>query len=43
MAIDFPITVTGRIGREITTNLGQGGPLVRAVTTNGSVAIRTAN
>ena len=42
MAIDFPITVTGKIGREISTNLGQGGPLVRAVTTNGSVAIRTA-
>ena len=28
--IDFPVTVQGRIGREFSTTLGDGGPLVRA-------------
>jgi hypothetical protein len=36
---DFPVTVTGRIGREFSTTLGDGGPLVRAETTNGQVRI----
>ncbi|MGH7713230.1 MAG: DUF4097 family beta strand repeat-containing protein [Gemmatimonadaceae bacterium] len=40
MHVDFPITIQGRIGRRITTTLGSGGPLVRAVTTNGAVRIR---
>jgi len=40
MNIDFPVTIQGRIGRRITTTLGRGGPLVRAVTTNGAVRIR---
>ncbi|MEX2152906.1 MAG: DUF4097 family beta strand repeat-containing protein [Gemmatimonadaceae bacterium] len=40
MNIDFPITVQGFIGRRITTKLGNGGPRVRAVTTNGGVRIR---
>ena len=40
MNIDFPITVQGTIGRRITTQLGAGGPLVRAITTNGAVRIR---
>jgi DUF4097 and DUF4098 domain-containing protein YvlB len=40
MNIDFPITVQGTIGRRITTRLGAGGPLVRAITTNGGVRIR---
>src|SRR5687767_14483096 len=35
MNIDFPITVQGTIGRRITTKLGNGGPRVRATTTNG--------
>lgn len=38
--IDFPVTVQGRIGRSLSTTLGDGGPLVRAVTTNGGVEIR---
>ncbi len=38
--IDFPVTVSGRIGRELSMNLGSGGPLVRAVTTNGGVNIK---
>jgi hypothetical protein len=40
MNIDFPITVQGIIGRRITTKLGNGGPRVRATTTNGGVRIR---
>ena len=38
--IDFPITVTGRIGRHVNTTLGAGGPKIRAVTTNGGVTIQ---
>jgi DUF4097 and DUF4098 domain-containing protein YvlB len=37
--IDFPVTLQGRIGREFSTTLGDGGPLVRAETTNGGVRI----
>src|SRR5438270_395133 len=40
ISIDFPITVQGRIGRQITTTLGSGGARVRAVTYNGGVSIR---
>lgn len=40
MDIGFPITVQGRIDRSLTTQLGQGGPLVRVMTTNGGVTIR---
>ena len=38
--IDFPITVQGRLSDRISTKLGNGGPRVRARTTNGSVRIR---
>ena len=38
--IDFPVTMQGRIGRNISTTLGSGGPLVRVVTTNGGVRVR---
>ena len=44
LALDFPITVQGnltRFDRHIVTTLGAGGPRVRAMTTNGGVAIRT--
>jgi hypothetical protein len=38
--IDFPITIQGRMNRRrLTTELGDGGPLIRAVTTNGGVRI----
>jgi len=40
MRIDFPITLQGSIGRRITTQLGNGGSPIRAVTTNGPVVIR---
>jgi len=38
--IDFPVTVQGRLGRRISTELGRGGPLLRVTTTNGGVRIR---
>ncbi|HUJ22680.1 MAG TPA: DUF4097 family beta strand repeat-containing protein [Bryobacteraceae bacterium] len=38
--IDFPVTVSGEIDRRLSINLGSGGPLVRAITTNGGVSIR---
>ena len=41
--IDFPVTVQGKIGRRITTDLGRGGPTIRVLTTNGGVDIRKAN
>jgi len=41
MSIDFPITVQGRFGsRNIETDIGGGGPTIRAVTTNGPVTVR---
>jgi putative adhesin len=38
--VDFPVTVRGQIDRKLSIDLGSGGPLVRAVTTNGGVSIR---
>jgi hypothetical protein len=40
MNVDMPITVQGRVGRELTTTLGSGGATIRATTTNGRVTIR---
>lgn len=40
MRIDFPVTLQGVIGRHISTQLGDGGAPIRAVTTNGPVTIR---
>jgi hypothetical protein len=40
VSIDFPVTVTGSIGRHLETTLGSGGPKLRAITTNGGVTIR---
>jgi hypothetical protein len=39
MRIDFPVTLQGVIGRHITTQLGNGGAPIKAITTNGPVAI----
>jgi len=36
---DFPVTVRGRISRRVTTTLGDGGPPIRVVTTNGGVSV----
>jgi hypothetical protein len=38
--VDFPITVQGRIKRQLSTDLGEGGRTVRVMTTNGGVKIR---
>jgi DUF4097 and DUF4098 domain-containing protein YvlB len=38
--VDRPITMQGRIGREIDTNIGRGGPTIRFHTSNGSLNIR---
>lgn len=40
MDIGFPITIQGRLNRRLTTQLGDGGPLVRVMTTNGGVTLR---
>jgi hypothetical protein len=40
MSIGFPITVQGRFTRRITTTLGEGGPPVRVLTTNGPLVVR---
>jgi hypothetical protein len=39
MNVDFPITVSGRLTKHISAQLGSGGPRVRVVTTNGGVHI----
>ncbi len=36
---EFPVTVRGRIGRQLSLALGSGGAPVRAMTTNGSVTL----
>jgi hypothetical protein len=38
--VDFPVTMQGDIGKRLSFQLGSGGGLVRAVTTNGGVVIR---
>ena len=38
--VGFPMTVQGSFGRSFTTQLGNGGATIRAVTTNGGVSIR---
>ncbi|HEX9756073.1 MAG TPA: DUF4097 family beta strand repeat-containing protein [Gemmatimonadales bacterium] len=40
--VDFPVTVRGRISRQISGKLGDGGPPIRLRTTNGGIAIRKA-
>lgn len=40
--VDFPITVSGRIRRTLSTDLGAGGAPIRVRTTNGGVEIRRA-
>jgi DUF4097 and DUF4098 domain-containing protein YvlB len=40
LRVDFPVTLQGEISRRVTTQLGSGGPPIRAITTNGPVVIR---
>ncbi len=37
--VDFPITVSGEIGKSLSFQLGSGGPTIEARTTNGSIYI----
>jgi DUF4097 and DUF4098 domain-containing protein YvlB len=43
LSIDFPVTVQGKLTRELAVNIGSGGPTVRAMTTNGGIRIKRAN
>ena len=38
--VDFPVTVQGRIDRELSVDLGRGGPAIRVFTTNGGVSLQ---
>jgi len=38
--VDFPVTVQGRITRQLSFNLGSGGATVKAMTTNGGVRVQ---
>jgi len=40
ISLGFPITVVGRIARDIATDLGSGGATISATTTNGPLTIR---
>jgi hypothetical protein len=40
VSVDFPLTVQGRITKEISTNIGAGGATIRAMTTNGGVRVK---
>jgi len=37
--VDFPITLHGRIDKNLSFDIGSGGPTIRAITTNGGVKI----
>jgi leucyl aminopeptidase (aminopeptidase T) len=43
--VDFPVTVQGKISKQVALNLGSGGATVKATTTNGGVRLKriTAN
>ncbi|HSK65181.1 MAG TPA: hypothetical protein VK893_15110 [Pyrinomonadaceae bacterium] len=45
ISVDFPVTVQGQITKALTLDLGSGGPMVKAFTTNGGVRVKrtTAN
>ena len=37
--VDFPVTMQGRVDREVVANIGAGGPLIRVRTHNGGVRV----
>jgi DUF4097 and DUF4098 domain-containing protein YvlB len=39
VSVDFPVTVRGRIDKNLSFDIGSGGPTIRATTTNGGVKI----
>jgi len=40
ITVDFPVTLHGKIDRNLAVDLGMGGPKIRATTTNGGVTIK---
>ena len=40
ISMDFPVVVSGKIGRELATNIGAGGSLIHVTTTNGGVSVK---
>jgi DUF4097 and DUF4098 domain-containing protein YvlB len=40
VSVDFPVTVQGRLTKQIALNLGSGGATVKAMTTNGGVRLQ---
>src|SRR5215204_197637 len=42
ISVDFPVTVQGRLSKELSLNLGSGGATVKAMTTNGGVHLKRA-
>jgi DUF4097 and DUF4098 domain-containing protein YvlB len=40
VSVDFPVTVQGRLTKQIALNLGSGGAMVKAMTTNGGVHLK---
>jgi DUF4097 and DUF4098 domain-containing protein YvlB len=38
--VDFPVTVQGRLTKEMSFDVGQGGPTIKITTTNGGVQIK---
>ena len=40
VSVDFPVTVQGRLNKQIALNLGSGGAMVKAMTTNGGVHLK---
>jgi len=43
ITVDFPVTVQGRLTKELSLNLGSGGASVKAMTTNGGVRVKRAS
>jgi DUF4097 and DUF4098 domain-containing protein YvlB len=43
VSTDFPVTVQGKITKQLALNLGSGGATVRAMTTHGGVHLKKAN
>jgi len=43
VSVDFPVTVQGRLSKQIALNLGSGGATVKATTTNGGVRLKRTN
>ena len=43
ISVDFPVTVQGRLTKELSLNLGSGGATLKAMTTNGGVRVKRAS